>query len=286
MEWQPDDDWIPLMIGTGISNGGVWRTPDGLVVKRLLPGVERPDHYAYWRRQAEVASSGLVDTTTGLRAPRCVKVDHDAGGITMWTDSVEPTVVEPAELAAALGQFGLNEFGSADWFARGILRDRLTNDEQRGGWLPLASAPDLPAELRRHCHELWVRRAAVMAELDRLPQQVIHGDAHPLNLLRRDGDHVIATDWEQFGFGPLGFDLAYLLLSTNCSIDDLLTAYQDGSASAWPSTLVRRGTALTAAITVVARAAWSLGQPDPGDHLERLVRLAEVVAEATFQEDE
>ena len=137
MDWQPDDDWVPLMVGTGISNGGVWRTPDGLVV----------------------------------------------------------------------------------------------------------------------------------------------------NLLRRDGDHVIATDWEQFGFGPLGFDLAYLLLPTDCSIDELLTAHQHGSTSTWPTTVVRRGTVLTAAVTVVARAAWSLGQPDPGDHLDRLARLAEA-AEATFQEDE
>jgi hypothetical protein len=284
MEWQPEGDWVPLTAGTGISNGGVWRTPDGLVAKRLLPGAERPDHYAYWRRQAELASSALVETTTGLRAPRCVKVEHDPDGITLWTVAVEPDEVEPAELATALGRFALNRLGPAEWFARGILRDRLANDERRAGWTPLASARELPAELRRQCHALWVRRMDVMAELDRLPQQVIHGDAHPLNLLRREGDDVIATDWEQFGFGSLGFDLAYLLLSTDCAIDDLLAAYRDGSAATWPTDLVRRGTVLIAAITVVARAAWSLGQPDPGDHLDRLVRLSEVVAEATLQD--
>lgn len=286
MEWQPEGDWIPLMTGTGISNGGVWRTPDGLVAKRLRPGIEQPDHYAYWRRQAEIASTGLVEETVGLRAPRCVKVDADPEGITVWSVAVEPSAVEPAELATALGRFGLNQVEAAEWFARRILRDRLANDERRGGWAPLGSAGELPDELRRSCLELWVRRADVMAELDALPQQVIHGDAHPLNLLRREGDDVIATDWEQFGFGPLGFDLAYLLLSTDCTLEELLTAYQDGSAAAFPPALVRRGTVLTAAVTVVARAAWSLGQPDPGDHLDRLVRLAGVVAEATFQEDE
>jgi hypothetical protein len=282
MEWQPESDWIPLTAGTGVSNGGVWRTPDGLVAKRLLPGVEQPNHYAYWRRQAEVASSGLVETTAGLRAPRCLKVDRDADGITMWTVAVEPAVVEPVELAFALGRFGVSQLERAEWFADRILRDRLANDEHRGGWTPLLSA-DLPAVLWRHCEQLWVRRSDVMAELDRLPQQVIHGDAHPLNLLRRDGDHVIATDWEQFGVGPLGFDLAYLLLSTDHPIDELLTAYQRGSASTWPTDVVRRGTVLTAAVTLVARAAWSLNQPDPGDHLDRLLRLSDVVAEAVTQ---
>ena len=263
-----------------MSNGGVWRTPDGFVVKRLLPGVERPDHYAYWRRQAEVASSGLVEETTGLRAPRCLKVESDPEGISLWMDAVATTTIGPVESAVALGRFGLNELGHAEWFARRILRDRLANDEQRGGWARLASDPGLPAELREHCEHLWVRRADVMRALDRLPQQVIHGDAHPLNLLRRDGDDVIAVDWEQFGIGPLGFDLGYLLLSTDHPLDELLLGYQDGSVGAWPTELVRRGTVLTAAVTVVARAAWSLGQPEPGDHVDRLLRLADVVAEA------
>ncbi|MGW6278142.1 phosphotransferase family protein [Kribbella sp. NPDC055071] len=282
MEWQPESDWIPLTAGTGVSNGGVWRTPDGLVAKRLLPGVEQPNHYAYWRRQAEVAGSGLVETTAGLRAPHCLKVDRDADGITVWTVAVDPGFVQPVELADALGQFGVSRFEPAEWFADRILRDRLANDERRGGWTPLLSA-DLPAALRHHCEQLWVRRSDVMAELDRLPQQVIHGDAHPGNLLRRDGDHVIATDWEQFGIGPLGFDLAYLLLSTDHPIDELLTAYQRGSASSWPAPVVRRGTVLITAVTLVARAAWSLGQPDPGDHVERLLRLSDVMAEAVTQ---
>ena len=264
-----------------MSHAGVWRTPDDLVAKRLLPGVERPDHYAYWRRQAEVASSGLLETTAGLRALRCLKVDHDPDGITLWTPAVELIAAEPAELAAALGRFGLNRLEPADWFARRILRDRLASDEQGAGWTPLSAATDLPVELRRHCHKLWVRRAQVMAELDRLPQQVIHGDAHPPNLLRPDGDDMIATDWDQFGLGPLGFDLAYLLMLSGHALDELLTGYQHGSGSAWPTSLVRRGAVLTAAVTVVARAAWCLGQPDPGEHVERLLRLADVVAEAT-----
>jgi hypothetical protein len=280
MHWRPRDSWTPLTVGTGVSNGGVWRTADGFVVKRLLPGVERTDHYAYWRRQAEAASSGWFELSAGLRAPRCVKVDTDPDGITLWTEAVESAEVGPVELADALGRFALNELEPADWFARAVLRDRLANDESRGGWAPLATAPELPAELRVLCELLWARRSEVMAEFDELPHRIVHGDAHPLNLLRRDGDHVVAVDWEQFGIGPLGFDLGYLLLSTDHDLEELVIAYQEGSAARWPAALVRRGAVLTAAVTVVARAAWSLGQPDPGDHVERLVRLSSIVDEA------
>ncbi|GAA1721409.1 hypothetical protein GCM10009745_82970 [Kribbella yunnanensis] len=275
MPWQPDSTWSPLTPGSGISNGGVWRTSDGLVVKRLLPGAENPAHYTYWRRQAEVAASRLLETTTGLRAPRCVRVEHDPDGITLWTEAIDGGAVEVIDAAAALGRFNANELKPADWFARQVLRDRLANDERRGGWVALESAAVVPEPVRRSGARLWSRRHAVLAELDRLPQTLVHGDFHPLNLLGRDGDVVIATDWEQFGIGPVGFDLGYLLLSTDHPLEKLVAAYRVGDAE-----VVRRGTVLTAAVTAVARAAWSLGQPEPGDHVERLVRLADVVAEA------
>ncbi|TDW93857.1 hypothetical protein EV137_1153 [Kribbella pratensis] len=52
------------------------------------------------------------------------------------------------------------------------------------------------------------------------------------------------------------------------------------SAATWPADSVRRGAVLIAAVTLVARAAWALGQPDPGVHVERLVTLSAVVDEA------
>jgi aminoglycoside phosphotransferase (APT) family kinase protein len=100
-----------------------------------------------------------------------------------------------------------------------------------------------------------------------------HGDAHPLNLSGRHGDDVIALDWEQFGFAPTGFDLGYLLIAVDHP-DDLLPA----------DLLVRRGAVLTAALTAVSRAAWSLTQPSSGDHLARLQQLTYIVEEASQAE--
>src|SRR5262249_59622727 len=74
--WEPDPGWHPVTGGTGTSTVGVWRTEhDGqaLVVKRLAaPTPHDPleygerHHFAYWRREADVAISGLVDKTPGL----------------------------------------------------------------------------------------------------------------------------------------------------------------------------------------------------------------------------
>jgi hypothetical protein len=264
MTWQPSPSWRPLTAGTGQATGGVWLTPDEEVVKRLVPGVADPRHHAYWERQALVASSGIVGTTPGLRSPACLGVERDSTGITLRMTHVEATTSSPVALAAALGRFARLPLDEPAWGARDVLRDRLTTVERRGGWSAL---PQYEA--------LWVRRHAALAMLDALPRVPTHGDAHPTNLLGRDGDDVLAIDWEQFGHASIGFDLAYLLLSVDTPLDVLLAAH-GGDISA-----VRRGAVLVATYTAISRAAWSLTQPDPGDHIERLVRLSPVIEEAT-----
>jgi aminoglycoside phosphotransferase (APT) family kinase protein len=112
--------------------------------------------------------------------------------------------------------------------------------------------------------------------LDALPRVPSHGDAHPDNLPGRDGNDVLAIDWEQFGLGPVGFDLAYLLLAVDTPLEELLEAH-GGDVD-----VVRRGAVLVAAYTGVSRAAWALTQPDSGNHVDRLVRLSDVVEEAAW----
>ncbi|HZX07400.1 aminoglycoside phosphotransferase family protein [Kribbella sp.] len=263
MSWQPSPDWTPLTAGTGQATGGVWRTPSAEVVKRLVPGVTDPRHHAYWERQALVAESGVVACTPGLRAPACTGVQRDADGITLRMAYTPPYDWSPEALAAALGRFAASSVAEPAWGARDVLRDRLRTVERRGGWAALGglSTPAIA--------ELWRRREAALDVLDALPRVPTHGDAHPVNLLGRDGDEVVAIDWEQFGLGPAGFDLGYLLLGTDAPLDAVV---EDGAA--------RCGAVLVAAYTGVSRAAWALGQPEPGDHVERLERLAPIVDEA------
>ncbi|MGW1341627.1 aminoglycoside phosphotransferase family protein [Kribbella sp. NPDC002412] len=266
MTWQPAREWRPLTSGTGQATGGVWLTGDGEVVKRLVPGVEDPRHHAYWQRQALVASSGVVASTPGLRAPACLGVEQDSGGITLRMARVEPAVWTGEALAGALGRFARLKLAEPSWGARHVLRDRLATVERRGGWTALPHHPATEA--------LWVRRDAALDVLDALPRVPTHGDAHPVNLLGRDGDDVLAIDWEQFGLAPAGFDLAYLLLAVDTPLDELLAAH-GGEVDA-----VRRGAVLVAAYTAASRAAWSVTQPNPGHHIERLKQLMPVVEEA------
>ncbi|HEY3556082.1 MAG TPA: aminoglycoside phosphotransferase family protein [Kribbella sp.] len=268
MPWQPSPDWKPLTAGTGQATGGVWLTPEGQVVKRLVPGVTEPRHHAYWERQALVALSGIVDETPGVRAPTCLGVERDADGITLRLAHVVAVERDAEGLAAALGRFSACSVEEPGWGARDVLRDRLATVERRGGWAALGRYGLESAAVR----ELWVRRDAALAVLDQLPRVPMHGDAHPVNLLGRDGDDVIAIDWEQFGLGPAGFDLGYLLLAVDVPLDDLVAAH--GSDD------VRCGAVLVAAYTGISRAAWALEQPDPGDHVERLAGLSAILDEA------
>ncbi|MEV6888360.1 phosphotransferase [Kribbella sp. NPDC051137] len=261
MSWQPSPDWHPLTAGTGQATGGVWRTPGGEVVKRLVSGVTDPRHHAYWERQALVAESGVVARTAGLRAPVCTGVQRDADGITLRTAYVAPYEWAPEALADALLRFSACSVAEPGWGARDVLRDRLRTVERRGGWAALGGL-STPA-----IQELWVRREAALEALDALPRVPTHGDAHPVNLLGRDGDDVVAIDWEQFGLGPAGFDLGDLLLTTDLPLDALADQ-------------ARPGAALVAAYTGVSRAAWAVGRAGAGDHVERLDKLASIVDEA------
>jgi len=278
MNFVPNPDWQPLASGSGQSNGGVWVTTDGWVVKRLVPGAEDVRHHAYWQRQALVAESGIVARTPGLRAPKYLRVLRDADGISLLSEYVESAPIDAINLALALGRFAKASIAEPEWGARDVLRDRMATVERRGGWEALLELEELDEPLRTALRALWVRRSAALAELDGLPRVPTHGDAHPLNLSGRHGNDVIAFDWEQFGFGPAGFDLGYLLIAAALPRDEEL--FDDLLLAAGGDTSVRRGAVLTAALTAASRAAWSLDQPSPGDHVERLVALEPIIAEA------
>jgi hypothetical protein len=269
--WQPEPGWHPLPGSTGTSTVGVWRAVLGdrpVAVKRLAaPGVHDPAelsdprHFAYWRRAADVVTSGIVAATPGLRGPLDGAVEEDVEGITLVLDWVEDAANSGLFAAHAMGRFAGADLGSAPWLARHQLRDRMDRVARRGGWSTLARTT--VADVADH---LWRRRDAMLDAVDELPQVAQHGDPVPANLPGREGDEVVAVDWGMLGHGPVGADLGYYLLSAREDFEPLLDAYlmglPDGLAGREE---VELGARVTAVYTVLTRAEWALARVATGE---------------------
>lgn len=292
--WEPQPGWLALPTGAGMSTVGVWRTHrDGrpVVVKRLAaptphdpPELGEPRHVAYWRRSAEVATSGVVATTPGLRCPLDTSVEEDDTGITLVQDWVEDAANSGLFAARALGRFAGADLGEKPWLARDQLRSRLDQVDRRGGWTTLSRTTVADVADR-----LWRRREALLDRLDALPQVAQHGDPTAANLPGREGEEVVAIDWSMLGHGPVGADLGYYALSAREFLGPLVDAYLLGL----PEELATRehvelGAGVTAVYTALTRADWALRRVAGGEgalagkyrhpavapHLRTLQRLA------------
>ena len=268
--WQPEPGWHPLPGGTGPSTLGVWRAvldDQPVVVKRLAaPGehdpaeLADPRHFAYWRRAADVALSGLLDTSPGLRAPRTA-VEEDDEGITLVQDWVEDGANSGLFCAHALGRFSTADLGEARWLARDQLRNRLERVARRGGWPTLARTT--VADVADH---LWRHRWRWLDAIDALPQVPQHGDPTPGNLPGREDDEVVAVDWGTLGTGPVGADLGYYLLSAREDFEPLLDAYLMGVPEGrFDRADAALGARVTAVYTVLSRAEWALARVAGGE---------------------
>lgn len=268
--WQPEPGWRRLP-GAGPATVGVWLATESgreVVVKRLARPephesavLQDPRDVNYWRRAADVALSGVVSSTPGLREAPVVRVDEDDWGVTLVHARVEHVAAPGLWLADCLGRFASAELGAQAWLSRGQLRSRLALVAHRGGWTSLARTP--AADLADH---LWTRRALWLDRCDATAQVAQHGDAAPANLPGRLGGDAIAIDWSHLGTGPVGADLGYLSLTTREGLDPLVEAY----VAALPAGLATReevllGARVTAVYTVLTRLDWALGRVAEGE---------------------
>ena len=151
------------------------------------------------------------------------------------------------------------------WLARDLLRRRITRVEHRGGWPTLArtTAADL-------ADSLWTRREHFLREYDALPQVAHHGDVASANLRGREGDLVLAIDWQSLGVGPVGTDLGLLMVGAREAPEPLLDAYllgmaDGGSEEVASAEEVRLGARIVASYTVISRAEWALARVATGE---------------------
>jgi len=265
--WQPEPAWQALPGGRGPSTAGVWRAELGgrpVVVKRLdrPPASETldPRHFAWWRRDADVALARAVESTAGLRGPTTA-VEEDPDGVTLYQDWVEDVAGNGLHAAVCLGRFAGADLGAAAWLAQDQLRDRIRRVECRGGWPTLARTA--AADVADH---LWRLRESRLALLDELPAVAQHGDPTPTNLRGRLGEDIVAIDWATLGHGPVGGDVGYVALAVKEDFEPLVDAYLTGL----PPGLANRdevalGARVTAVYTAISRAEWALARIAPGE---------------------
>lgn len=185
-----------------------------------------------WRDELAAWQPGFADRLpAGIRLPVLYLVD-DLGDdrLALWMEDIQDTggwdLDRFARAAAALGWLAARRSdaellaanqGKAGlrWYeamrVRGWALSMLQDDQV---WQhPLLATADL-RELRAEVQRFAERTAVVLAELDRLPQALPHGDASPQNLLvpRGEPETFVMIDISFQAPHAVGFDLGQLLV--------------------------------------------------------------------------
>jgi hypothetical protein len=203
------------------------------------PASSEEAHVLYWKREALVYQSDLLDDLPGgVKGPRCYRiVEHADSSVWLWLEDVKEIygprwpLEQYARAAQSLGQMnGAYLAGrplpSYPWLVRtgsprGLLDHygwmwKIVHDPSTWQHPRLCAAFPLPiaSRLRR----LWEDHDALLDVLERLPQTFCHLDAWRRNLFaapERDGKHQqIAIDWAYPGLGTIATDIGDLLAAS------------------------------------------------------------------------
>jgi hypothetical protein len=110
------------------------------------------------------------------------------------------------------------------WLRYGWMRAWLDEVDRQGGMERVLSAARqeplirraLPSSMMDELERLWREREAFLDVLDRLPRTLCHRDLVPANLFAcvtpSGQERLVAVDWAFVGIGPVGEDLAPLVL--------------------------------------------------------------------------
>jgi hypothetical protein len=199
------------------------------LVEKITEGPDRAVPYLTDNAEREFAAyrSGLLDDLAPrVRAPRLLGSERrDDGRLTLWIEDVDhdggrPLGVEAILRAArdlgALAARWTGRVPDEPWMFRGWIARHAQPEAMREGADVLARTDGtsvavlgdrLPAGLRLLEGQERIRRI-----LEEQPQTLCHHDAVGANVFTTAGATVL-IDWESVGPGPVGADLASLLLS-------------------------------------------------------------------------
>jgi thiamine kinase-like enzyme len=229
--WKADSLGQVRLLTGGVSGSRTFRVsrPEGdAVLKVTLEGL--PEHVLE-RARREVLFYWYLEPTLPLRVPRLLASKEGRGGcaavllleafeplppVRTWDRDLRNEVVR--QLAVLHSEFtdGEEELSGYEW-----LGQPLTPDPQHAVtdalalWEGLAASPLLTGVLTQERLE-GIRLAldalpSTLADVERLPLTLCHGDCHAGNLLQDPEQRLVWADWQEVRLGRGVEDLSFLL---------------------------------------------------------------------------
>ncbi|MFH9089319.1 phosphotransferase [Streptomyces sp. NPDC017673] len=212
-----------------------WTPAPGDLARQMDDGGDAPGDWAYWRREALLLESGLLDRLPdGFAAPRCLATTPRGGagqGLRLWLERVtgvpgdrwtaDDLLTAAYDLGRCHARYLAEPPAPRPWFCRPFLEQRaligraalIGRVEEAAGTADPLLRRLFPRAAATALRTLWERHAQVVDLMRRLPHTLVHRDLTPGNLFRAPG-RTVAIDWGQTGLGPAGEDLATLVLSS------------------------------------------------------------------------
>jgi len=288
------------------------------IIKSDTAEKDSPEHHNYWRREALVFESGVLNELPdfiGTAKSYLVEEQQD-GTLWIWMEFIEGehagTAEQFAYIARRLGRFngayltGRSTLPNHDWICKAWLKSWTTASRMY--------APNMEAYASRISTEnerntwAWYQKIlqkidSAVGSLQQLPRVLAHQDLSPMNMLfvQRDSGEgrLVLIDWQFMSLSGIGEDLGKLFgVSMSLGVipldqyngfqTSLYQAYLEGLREAgWQgdARLARYGFCLSAAL----RSVWEVPQffsllaqleEDPGsaELKERRIRLDRILA--------
>jgi len=219
--------WSAVLKFTSMSKGG------------NDPYFADESHALYWKREALMYQSGLLDDLPGgITAPRCYGVvEKEANSAWLWLEEVKDIypsgwpLEQYAHAALCLGRFNgaylagrpmpdrpwLVQDGSPRGLLNGNLwiREKIAMPET---WEHPLMRSAFPRPVATDLLRLWDEREALLQVLDRVPQTFCHLDAWRMNMVEQLRDlqsgGLTLIDWTFPGRGAVGTDAGDLFFES------------------------------------------------------------------------
>ena len=253
--------------------------------------MDEPGDWNYWKREALVFQSGILDDWAGDLVPvRCYEVVEQADdSVWLWLEHVRDTpgpgwsLERHIRAAHHFGQFngaycGARPVPEFPWLCRRFARQWVKTG-LAFGLMDLATDPAFwahpqvqqafPTPIAGRAIELLDDAGRLLAHLEQQPQTLSHLDTWCMNLFDRPGDEgrdqTVVIDWSFLGVAAVGEDLGVQISGNlyDLQVDPAgarpyyeaaLEAYLDGLRDAgWPGVpeVVRFASATAASLRLV-----------------------------------